>query len=107
MRAKAREYGVVYVPNPGETPSPEEFSISGQITEQGTGNPLFNAFVRIIELDLVVATDIDGNFFMPSVPAGTYTLEVGADGYVTQNIPDVVIEEDVVGEANFELEVAV
>ena len=41
-----------------------------------------------------IATDENGNFTLP-LPAGTYALEVTAEGYQTAMTDEIVVEEDI------------
>ncbi len=104
MRRKAREYGVVYRQSPGEPPSPEEFSIIGSTTQQidGEAQPLADVDVTVVETNTTVLTNDSGQYLMPLLPAGNYTLRFSKDGYVTQNIPVTVIAGQIV-EVNAEL----
>lgn len=58
--------------------------IAGRITDKTSGEGIANAYIRVVE-DLTVEpvyTDEEGNFTMPSVLEGTYTIKITADGYV-------------------------
>ena len=41
-----------------------------------------------------IATDETGNFTLP-LPAGTYSLEVAAEGYQTKAINDIIVVEEI------------
>jgi len=49
-------------------------SITGQILDEKTGDPLFGANVVIKNTDTGAATDLDGNYRLGNIAAGTYTL---------------------------------
>ncbi len=82
MRRNAREYGLTYVPSPGETPSADDFSLRGRVTEDMTNVPLADVEAYIVELDQYATTDIDGNYYFGLLPAGTYTLRYRKAGYM-------------------------
>ena len=56
-------------------------SITGTITDATTGEPLAGATVFIESLQKGSGTDLDGNYNITSVPAGTYTLTANFVGY--------------------------
>jgi TonB-dependent starch-binding outer membrane protein SusC len=58
-------------------------SVSGQVVDSQTGEPLPGANVLISELNRGSATDIDGNFNITGVDAGTYTLVTSYVGFIT------------------------
>lgn len=93
MRRKAREYGVVYRLSGGEQPTPEEFSIAGVITLQttdGTKQPAAEAEVTVVETNTNVLTNAAGEYLIPLLPAGNYTLRIAKEGYATQELPVTV-----------------
>lgn len=104
MRRKAREWGVVYVPSPGETPSGEDYSVVGLVKDSSTDLPLENVEVTLFNSSLneVQYTGADGMFFMPVVPSGNYDLEAKLTGYqlFTANVN---IVEGEVQEGNIDL----
>lgn len=102
MRRKAREWGVVYVPNPGEAPNPDEFSIAGKITDTN-GNKLEDVTVYIVETDLLYNSDASGNYFAGIQPPGTYTVQAHKNGFSTIETPGVVVAAGVVTILNFVL----
>ena len=90
-RRKAREYGVVYIPSRGETPSPDDFSIMGTITDAATGNPINEVVVAIENTPVVALTDAEGKYFIGVQPAGTYSLIIYKGGYQLKNVPNVTV----------------
>jgi len=59
------------------TPMPAETGdIDGHVSSQTTGEPLANADVRIIEIDVSQKTDAFGNFQFIDIIPGTYTVSV-------------------------------
>ena len=90
-RRKAREYGVVYIPSRGETPSPDDFSLMGTITDAATGNPINEVVVAIENTPVVALTDAEGKYFIGVQPAGTYSLIIYKGGYQLKNVPNVTV----------------
>lgn len=64
--------------------------IRGLVTDDETGAPLF-AKVGVAEIDHPVFTDPDVGDYHRMLLAGTYTLEVAAEGYVTRKFRDVTV----------------
>lgn len=102
-RRKSRQWGVVYVLSPGETPSPDDYSIIGNATSQVTGLPLAGVAVKVLETDETYLSDDDGNFFIPVLTAATYSLEVSKPGFIPQTLPGIVVTEDEITEVDVQL----
>src|SRR5438105_9605247 len=66
--------------------------IQGRVLD-ATHRPVVSAFVIITGQDIscmrAATTDEDGRFVFPSLPIGTYLLEVKADGYPPSSAKDV------------------
>lgn len=60
--------------------------ITGKVTDASTKEPLFGSNVIIAGTSLGSATDMDGDYIIQNVPAGTYTLQVTYIGYKTQMV---------------------
>ena len=56
-------------------------TLEGQITEAETDEPLIGASVLLTEIDRGATTDIEGQFTISEVPAGTYEVRVTFIGY--------------------------
>ena len=56
-------------------------TITGRVTDTGTGAPLTSAQVFIVELNLGVLTQANGRYLLLNVPAGTQTLTVQRIGF--------------------------
>jgi hypothetical protein len=102
MRRKAREWGVVYVPSKGETPSAEDYSVIGLILDSATRQPLAEVEVGLDGSDISVTTDSEGRYYLPFTTAGSYTLRASLDGYVTHTQP-VTIADSTLPEVNIAL----
>jgi hypothetical protein len=99
-RRKSRQWGVVYVLSPGETPSPDDYSIIGNATDQVTGLPLAGVAIKVVETDETFLSDDDGNFFIPVLTAATYSLEVSKPGYASQTLPGIVVTDGEITEVD-------
>jgi CarboxypepD_reg-like domain len=49
--------------------------VSGSVTDHNTNESLAGVEVRVQGTDIVTYTDFNGNYFLPELKAGTYTLE--------------------------------
>jgi hypothetical protein len=68
-------------------------TLTGTITDAETGDFLVNATILLESTSRGVVSDLDGNFILPNIPAGTYTVIVRYINYGTKNITDVRITE--------------
>lgn len=99
-RRKAREWGVVYIPNPGEAPSPEDYSIQGTVTDSATGNPIAEVVILLAGTDVVELTDAQGRYLIPVQPPGTYTLTFYKNGYQLHEVRDIAVTATAIATAN-------
>lgn len=82
-RVLSREWGVDYAFSPGELPDPAEASVFGTVVRNGDGNPVVGVSVRIQELPQIqTQTDTEGNYLLPPVPAGIYSIVFQHPAYV-------------------------
>lgn len=102
-RRKAREYGVVYRPRTGETLSPDDFSITGKVTDSNTNLPIEGVAFRVVPPDIILLGDSQGNYFVPVQPAGTYTIQVHKAGYQDKEISGVVVTAGAITTLNIQL----
>jgi iron complex outermembrane receptor protein len=77
--------------------------ITGTVQEQKTREPLPGANVIIEGTTLGAAADIHGNFFIRSVPAGTYRLRASIIGYLPKSIPSVKVSANDTTQVDFKL----
>ena len=68
-----------------------EGSISGKVVDAQTLEPLVGVNILIEKTLTGTASDLDGNFTIPNLKAGIYTLVVRYIGFESQNIPDIVV----------------
>ena len=59
----------------------QNVTVTGKVTDAGTGEALPGANVLIKELNRGAASDVDGNYTILNVPPGTYTIESSFVGY--------------------------
>ena len=62
------------------------------VFEAATGETLYGATVRLIEIDKGAVTDLDGKAALIEVPVGTYTAEVSFVTFQKQMIEGITIE---------------
>lgn len=66
-------------------------SIAGKVIDSKSKEAVIGANVVIQGTTTGAATDLDGNFLIPSVAEGTYNLQVSSITYKTHTIPNVVV----------------
>ena len=69
-------------------------SITGYLIDNSTGDPLVGANVVLSGTNIGSATDVNGKFLIPSVPAGNYRMNISYIGYQPQNLNINVIEKN-------------
>ncbi len=57
--------------------------ISGKITDKSTNEPLIGTNVMLVGTSLGASSDMEGNYLIPNVNSGSYTLKVSYIGYKT------------------------
>lgn len=77
--------------------------ITGTVTDDDFGYPLPGATVEVEGQDVAVQTDRDGNFVIPALPAGAYTLVVVKDGYARGRSGRLVVSAGQVRQAGVSL----
>jgi outer membrane receptor for ferrienterochelin and colicin len=73
-------------------------SITGAIKDAATGEAIIGANVVIQGTTVGAATDVEGNFTIPKVKPGTYTLVVSYVTYKNHLVPDLVVEASKISE---------
>jgi choice-of-anchor B domain-containing protein len=65
-------------------------TLAGDVTESGSGTPIANATVRIVQSDVEATTNGSGAYTIQDV-AGSVDVEVSAYGYVTDVVPASIV----------------
>lgn len=68
----------------------QQASVSGNVTDEQTGESLAGVLVMIKGSDIKAYTDLDGNFSFKNVEPGTYTLEVNYISYSADELQNIV-----------------
>jgi hypothetical protein len=63
--------------------------VSGTVTDKSSNETLPGVEVRVKGTDIVTYTNFDGNFYLPELPKGTYTLEFS---YITYSSATVIAD---------------
>jgi len=66
-------------------------SISGRVTDEGTGLPIVTAEVTITGVYAIWYTDTSGYYLCDSLPPGLYLVNAQKEGYVPETYPDSVM----------------
>ncbi|HUI66313.1 MAG TPA: carboxypeptidase-like regulatory domain-containing protein, partial [Bacteroidota bacterium] len=76
--------------------------MKGRVLDNETGEPLVGALIVIQSTSMGAATDLDGKYYVPNIPAGTYTVRISYLGYgaITR---EVTIQADATAEHVFRL----
>lgn len=67
-------------------------SIAGVVKDSKTGETIVGANVVLQGTNTGSSTDMDGNFLIPNVQAGTYSLQVSYVTYKIHTVPNVLVE---------------
>lgn len=68
-------------------------SITGQLVDEQTGEPLIGVTVMLENTVLGAASDLDGRYSISKIPPGTYNLIVRLIGYSTVTVKSVRVNE--------------
>jgi len=68
--------------------------ITGKVTDAANGEELIGANVIVDGTTLGAAVDVDGNYLIRNVPAGTYKLRFSFVGYAAKIVNNVVVAAD-------------
>ncbi|RKY94076.1 MAG: hypothetical protein DRQ01_03250, partial [Ignavibacteriae bacterium] len=78
-------------------------TINGHITDESTGEALIRVTVIISGTTIGAATDLDGNYTITNVPAGTYSLVFSLISYQTITKDEVVVSANQTMQLDIEL----
>ena len=78
-------------------------TLRGQILDKDFAAPLVEAAVSIVETGQKTLTNDQGNYSLPEIPAGRYTVVVSKEGYVRQVRVDVEVVGGVVRDLDLAL----
>ena len=84
---------------------PITITISGDIKDKNTGEPIPYANIILLNTDFGTSSDIDGHFIIPKVPPNKYSIKVMVIGYKTLDHTLDYIENNI--KLYFELEISV
>ena len=70
---------ILFLPLPAEAADPG--SLKGKITDKTDGEAVIGASAMLENTTLGSASDLEGNYTIQNIPAGTYRLKVNAIGY--------------------------
>jgi len=77
--------------NKNSKESTEAVVLMGTVVDESTGEALPGVRIKIDGMSQNVYTDLDGNFEVLDIKAGTYNLEISLVSYKDNNINDVII----------------
>lgn len=80
--------------------------ISGQVTNQNSGDPLIGVNVIIDGTSLGAATDVNGNYSILNIAPGIYTVNCSAIGYKKISATSVSVSIDLTSRVDFQMEVS-
>ena len=81
-------------------------AMKGRVLDNETGEPLVGANIVIQNTSLGIATDIQGGFYIPNIPVGTWTVRISYLGFAAIN-REVTITADSTLEQEFRLKAEV
>jgi len=77
--------------------------IAGRVTDRETGDVLPGANVMIVGTTLGAASNVNGEFFMLSVPTGMYTIKASFIGYKELTVESVKVSSGLTTKLDFDL----
>lgn len=82
-------------------------SISGKVTDQAIGESIPGVKITIEGQNKGAFSDLDGNYIIKDLPAGTYSLSFKYDTYNTKIVTDILVKENETTIVNVGLETMV
>lgn len=77
--------------------------ISGKVVDKQTGEPLIGANVIVLGTSLGAATNVNGEYIINNVYAGTYSVRASFIGYQDVTVQNIVVNAGLTTRLNFEL----
>jgi len=77
--------------------------IRGKVIDEKTKEPLIAANVLVQNTNYGAATDLEGNFVILNLQAGTYVLRASLLGYQSVVVSNIKVSDDLTSEVNFSL----
>ncbi|MEK7250424.1 MAG: TonB-dependent receptor, partial [Bacteroidota bacterium] len=77
--------------------------IRGKVIDRESKEPLVGANVSVAGTSLGATTNVDGEYTVLSVPAGTYSIKVSFVGYSSTTVTNVRVNTDLTTSLNFSL----
>jgi len=78
--------------------------IAGKVVDKSTNETLPAVNVLVVGTSMGAATDLNGEFFILNIPAGSYTLRAEMLGYKALVMADVRVQVDLTTKVDFKLE---
>jgi hypothetical protein len=72
----------------------ERYAISGSVVDNNNLEGLIGASILIVETGQTIYTDFDGNFELPALSSGKYTLKIAMISYQEVLIHDIEINNN-------------
>lgn len=69
-------------------------ALAGRVSDAENDSAIQDAELELSPFNVVTYTDVEGNFFIESLPQREYTLTVSAEGYLRQQLAVAVGEDD-------------
>ena len=85
------------------TASAQTGTIAGTVLEADGVTPIIGANVRVGGTTLYASTDLDGNYRIIGIPAGTYPVTANCVGYLARWVNEVVVDTGIMRTLVFKL----
>lgn len=111
MRHSWLQHGIFWVvlllTVPLALPAFGQGQIAGTITDTDTGEALIGVNILLVGTSRGAASDTEGNYIIPDVPAGSYSIKVSYIGFETMLFTDVQVSDGETTRLDIELQEAV
>ncbi len=77
--------------------------IKGRVVDRATREPLIGANVIVVGTSFGAATDLNGDYVISNLVAGTYEVKTSFISYSSESVTNVRVSSDLTTELNFEL----